>query len=435
MLTSGFPTDRVSHVNVTSENLAPSEEPAEIGALPVEDEADVLAAEAAIDPEPAVFDPQAEEPDEDPPSASEALRYFGADFDVDGLVRRLNKDDFVIPNFDPEASTATGFHGFQRKFVWTKKQMDRFIESLLLGYPVPGIFLVEQPDRRYLVLDGQQRLRTLQAFMEGTYSVDGVLKAFVLQNVAKEFHGATYKSLKDTDRRVLDNTFIQATVVVPKGESGKQGVYQLFERINSSGTNLQPQEIRVALFAGPKIELLRQLNHVDPWRQLFGPIHRRLKDNELILRHLALLPVAEVLQRFAWDSDAAKAALDSDELETGVYKSPMGTFLNTYLDSGTSLSIEPTKERFTQACQTILSAIGAGALRLGSSGQVNAAHTDALLTGVSLGTPEVLENEGLVLDRFNELVATKAYIDAVSGSTSHASSVNSRLTLAVQAFS
>ena len=46
--------------------------------------------------------------------------------------------------------------------------MDRFIESLLLGYPIPGIFLVQQPDKKLLVLDGQQRLRTLQAFYSGS---------------------------------------------------------------------------------------------------------------------------------------------------------------------------------------------------------------------------------------------------------------------------
>src|SRR5262245_2511282 len=92
-----------------------------------------------------------EEPDPDPPRVA----YQGSDFDVEGLVRRLERRDIVIPTFghpeEPPIETAR----FQRGFVWTKPQMDRFIESLLLGYPIPGIFLVQQADKRYLVLDGQ----------------------------------------------------------------------------------------------------------------------------------------------------------------------------------------------------------------------------------------------------------------------------------------
>jgi hypothetical protein len=63
--------------------------------------------------------------------------------------------------------TGSDVEGFQRRFVWKKFKMDRFVESLLLGYPVPAIFLVQQPNKKMLVLDGQQRLRTLQYFFSG----------------------------------------------------------------------------------------------------------------------------------------------------------------------------------------------------------------------------------------------------------------------------
>lgn len=92
----------------------------------------------------------------------EPLSYFGTDFDVHGLVRRLGTEDIIVPRFDPIIEDISGVAGFQRKFVWKKTQMDRFIESLLLGFPIPGIFLVQQADRSLLVLDGQQRLTTLE---------------------------------------------------------------------------------------------------------------------------------------------------------------------------------------------------------------------------------------------------------------------------------
>src|SRR5438270_12857802 len=69
---------------------------------------------------------------------------FGADYPVDSLITRLDEGDIVIPRFDPEESVDEGIEGFQRDFVWKKSQMDKFIESLLLGLPVPGIFLVKQ---------------------------------------------------------------------------------------------------------------------------------------------------------------------------------------------------------------------------------------------------------------------------------------------------
>jgi hypothetical protein len=63
---------------------------------------------------------------------------FGTDFPVDSLVKRLDVRDVIVPTFDPDISdTDSNIVGFQRDFVWTKPQCDRFIESLLLGFPVP----------------------------------------------------------------------------------------------------------------------------------------------------------------------------------------------------------------------------------------------------------------------------------------------------------
>ena len=151
-----------------------------------------LADRAAADPDPA------------------RVAYTTTDFDVDGLVRRLQRDDIVIPTFggtdnDVPLETAR----FQRPLVWTKTQMDRFIESLLLGYPVPGIFLVQQSDHRYLVLDGQQRLTTLRAFVEGIVNK----KEFSLQSVADRFKGLTFVTLSPEQKRQIQNTFLQATIV------------------------------------------------------------------------------------------------------------------------------------------------------------------------------------------------------------------------------
>lgn len=152
-------------------------------------------------------------------SRDATLGYFGADFDVAGLVRRLNEEDIVVPRFDPDETEGSDIDGFQRQRVWSPKRMEQFIESLLLGWPVPSIFLVLEPDQRYLVLDGQQRLTALQSFFSGRFPSG---RKFELKDVAEHLKGTTYASLSKESRRRLDNTFIQATVIEPKGSDGRE---------------------------------------------------------------------------------------------------------------------------------------------------------------------------------------------------------------------
>lgn len=96
------------------------------------------------------------------------VRCSGQIFDVKELVRGVRNRDITVPNFganDPLVENA----GFQRSSVWGKSQMDCSIEPLLPWYPIPGVFVVRQSDRRYLVVDGQQQLLTLRDFYDFTH--------------------------------------------------------------------------------------------------------------------------------------------------------------------------------------------------------------------------------------------------------------------------
>ncbi|MFD7213132.1 DUF262 domain-containing protein [Streptomyces cyaneofuscatus] len=340
----------------------------------------------------------------------EPLSYFGTDFDVHGLVRRLNQKDIVVPSFDPVADSESDLSGFQRKFVWKKTQMDRFIESLLLGFPIPGIFLVQQPNKQLLVLDGQQRLRTLQRFFSGETSPG---EEFHLDNVGKELKGLTYGTLDDEQRRLLDNTFIHATVVkYNRTLGGDESVYSLFERLNTGGTNLYPQEIRVALFHGELVELLRELNSYSSWRDLYGPPSERLKDQELILRFLAFF---------------------EDEEN---YKRPLKVFLNEFLSSHRDLeglSKDSLRKTFQETCDVASAALGRRALRAES--QVNAAFADAMLVGLAhrlkLGPiQDISALEGVRAD----LLSSTDFTSAIARATADEERVSRRLSMAKEAF-
>lgn len=341
---------------------------------------------------------------------AESISYSGQDFDVDGLVRRLQSNDILIPTFghDDEKIQA---EGFQRAFVWRRPQMDKFIESILLGYPIPGVFLVKQTDKRYLVLDGQQRLLTLQFFTEGLY--EG--KEFALSNVADDFKGLTYKNLPDDLRRVFDNTFIQAIIVTSDGTTESlESIYKIFERLNSGGTQLTPHEIRVALFAGPFIGFLEELNNGGAWRELYGKKSPRLRDQELVLRVIGLY------------------------LSADTYKRPLKKFLNDVASEHrleTTDSHELLRARFLTATELIHAGIGKEAFRTGGS-QVNAALAEVVMVGLMTRLTERGEDLSpeSVAESVRRLKSDETVKEAIARSTADEAQVNARLTRALELF-
>ena len=351
------------------------------------------------------------------------LSHFGADFDIAGLVRRLEDRDIIIPRFDPDESDGATIAGFQRQGVWAAPRMEKFIESLLLGWPVPSIFLVLDTDQRYLVLDGQQRLTTLQSFFSG-YFPNG--REFKLHDVAEHLKGVTYKTLGQESRRKLHNTFIQATVIEPIGDEGRDSVYKLFGRLNSGGVSLTAQEIRVALYRGPVVEWIRDLNHDLNWRRLFGPAHSRLKDHELVLRSVALSLTSGALQG-NWETKA---------VQQSAYTPPMSEFLNNFLKAYKapgSLPMDELGKAFAESCRLIVEAGGSNSLKF--QGVLNAAHVDAVLaTLTSLGQSGRAPNVGSVRSGLHELRGNADYNEYVTRSTSHRENVVGRLRLAYQAF-
>jgi hypothetical protein len=342
------------------------------------------------------------------PSTSPVV-YSGQDFDVHGLVRRLNERHVLIPQYgleDPDVITA----GFQRSFVWTKPQMDRFIESILLGFPIPGIFLVRQlTDNRYLVLDGQQRLTTLQRFSAGLH--DG--REFTLRNVATVFRGLTYKTLPEDLRRQFDDTFIQATLVNSDGSPDSlESIYQIFERLNSGGTQLTPHEIRVALFAGDLIAFIARLNENKAWRQLYGKQSRRLRDHELILRVLSLF------------------------MEADNYRRPLKLFLNDFVlrhRGPVSDDVSKAGDLFVNAAAILNDGPGPSALR--SRGpQVNAALTEALFVGLMRRLNQKKLTSKAAQKASDQIRLSKPLMEAVSRSTADEDFVKRRLEVATSAF-
>jgi hypothetical protein len=332
-----------------------------------------------------------------------SITSYGADYPVESLVRRIRSKDIVVPVFSWKKPRTSNIIGFQREYVWPKPKADRFIESLLLGLPVPGIFLVKEPSGVLLVLDGHQRLHTLRSYYDGVLSGE----EFGLVNVQDRFADKTYKELDTEDRRRLDDSIIHATVVRQEAPTEDQSsIYVIFERLNTGGVNLQPQEIRVALYHGEFVQVLQDLNNLDAWRTLYGNRSRRLKDMELILRFFAFLYYGDK------------------------YESPMKLFLNRYMATNRKLEKQSAKELsdiFDETTQTILAGLGPKAFRPRRA--VNAAVVDSLMSGVAkrLLAKGKIKNVSEFRSRFIRLLKNPQYISAIETGTAQEANVRTRL--------
>ena len=349
------------------------------------------------------------DPDQEVMPVTYEITSYGADYPVDGLIRRLNDGDIAVPSFDPEYADNGDVRGFQRRFVWSRPQMDKFVESLLLGLPVPGIFLVREKSNRLLVLDGQQRLRTLQTFYSGLYAG----REYRLKHVQASFKEKKYQDLDPEDRRRLDDSIIHATVLRQDHPAGSQdAVYSIFERLNTGGSPLQPQEIRVALFNGSFMHLINSLNDDPNWRMLYGPKSSRFKDQELVLRVLALYESADK------------------------YARPVKGFLNHYLASHQDRSLDESVELvrlFRESAASIATHIGPRAFR--PVRPLNAAVLDSLSVAVMRRLSHGAIDDGPAVGAaYEELLADPKYQAATTSSTAAEDAVKERLSIATDAF-
>ena len=205
---------------------------------------------------------------------------WGADLSFRELITMYDEKDLLKPEL-------------QRKYIWDKSEASRFIESLLMGLPVPSIFLSERPsDNRKLIIDGYQRIMTVYDYVKGIFSKDN--KIFKLSNSEKineKWRGKAFKELNPRDQRKIKTSTIHAInfrQIHP--EEDDTSLYQIFERINTSGRTLMPQEIRNCVYQGNCNDFLFEMNDFEIWRKLFGQIKpdSRMRDMEFILRFFAL---------------------------------------------------------------------------------------------------------------------------------------------------
>jgi hypothetical protein len=206
----------------------------------------------------------------------------GADWTTETILNQLVRENIKL---NPR---------FQRRDAWDVTRKSRFIESLILGFPIPQIVLAtdEKERGKFIVLDGKQRLLTILQFYGRSETPNN---AFSLKNLEfrPELNNQTYEGLQSnlfssSELDNLDNQTIRTTLI--RNWHSESFLYKIFLRLNVESTPLSPQELRQALHPGPFIDFLddRSINS-QALRKILKSKNPdfRMRDVELLLRYVA----------------------------------------------------------------------------------------------------------------------------------------------------
>ncbi|MFH1049027.1 MAG: DUF262 domain-containing protein [Patescibacteria group bacterium] len=195
------------------------------------------------------------------------------DFSVQDLVDKINAKDIDLK---PD---------YQRNYVWAtnddkENKRSRLIESLLLNIPIPVIYFAEQEETlKYEVIDGQQRLKTFDDFLNDKFALKDL-------EIRSDVNGKKYSELEQKDKDEIRKRSVRAIVIL--NESDEEVKFEVFERLNLGSVQLTPQEIRNNTLRGNFNDLLKELAKNKLFRKMLNLRLKKDQDNmayeEMILR-------------------------------------------------------------------------------------------------------------------------------------------------------
>lgn len=168
---------------------------------------------------------------------SKRIEFYITEFSIEILANKMRAGDFLVP-------------AYQREYVWDHQRKSRFIESVLMGLPIPFLFFWEMPDGTLEIVDGSQRLRTLEDFILGD------LRLGTLHQLT-DVSGYQFADLLLSRQKKVRNRSIRGLVLNEHADAAAR--FDMFERINTSSMIAQPAELRRGALEGPFVALVIEL--------------------------------------------------------------------------------------------------------------------------------------------------------------------------------
>jgi hypothetical protein len=316
-------------------------------------------------------------------------------FSIFEYLRRLEKGKIII---QPD---------FQRNQIWNDKQKSRFIESVILNFPLPPIYLNETKESTYIVIDGLQRTTALQQFYKDEFALTDL-------EALPKYNGLIFSDLPDNLQSKFEDK--KLTVFTLKPSTPMVVIYDLFNRINTGGTQLNRQEVRNCIFIGKSTQLLKELSQEEYFKQAinWGVKDSRMKDREVILRYLA----------FRWFDYKTDYIDMSDFVESAMKK------INKCDDE----KIKQMKVDFQSAMELSYEIWGKENFRIPTiytRGTINTAILESVCNYLtSKSKAYITKNKNTIKKNFNKLISDFTYFEAVSQSTGNKAKVLDRFRLA-----
>lgn len=167
---------------------------------------------------------------------------------------------------------------YQRDYVYKTEQASKLIESALMCIPLPTIYLCEEDDGRYSVIDGQQRIESFIRFIRGDFALKKL-------TVRDDLNGKKYSDLNDEDQGTIDDTALRTIIIRKESADAK---FDIFERLNRGAIQLKEQELRNCVFRGPYNSMINELAEDKRVKEMFVGENNRMNYQEYILRFFAL---------------------------------------------------------------------------------------------------------------------------------------------------
>ena len=197
------------------------------------------------------------------------IDYMTRDFSIDFLVSKFKDGEFFIPS------------EYQRNFVWDSPRKCRFIESILLGHPIPFMFYSDIDDGRTEIIDGAQRTSTLEEFLDNKLMLSGLTKL-------TELNSSTFGQMPQSVQRKFSKETLR--VIALKEGTTLPWRQEIFDRINTSSLTLKPVETRRGSLSGKFMDFLTKCAKVQLFKDLCPiseDLQKRYEDVELVLRFFA----------------------------------------------------------------------------------------------------------------------------------------------------
>ncbi|MBN2058369.1 MAG: DUF262 domain-containing protein [Candidatus Saganbacteria bacterium] len=341
------------------------------------------------------------------------IRSWGADLSFRELISRYEGDELVKPEM-------------QRHYVWDKTEASRFIDSLLLGLPVPSIFLSRTDEEKLLIIDGYQRIMTVYDYFKGIWREDG--KVFKLSNSKKinsKWRGKAFSELEESLQRKITNTTIHAILFEQnKPTNNSNSMFLIFERINTSGRTLNAQEIRNCIYQGKLNRSIIEFNGETNWRKLFGTeaADSRMQDVEQLTRIISFVV----------------NNIESEDKESIQLKK----YLNEFMERDLHKVIpEDVVEKLTKVFKWINTSLTQNAFRTYNlkKGKYNNKFHPPLFDAIVLACIKEIDQKGSLGNRANaeknklELLQNSEFTDAITVRTTRIENIKKRIRMAREA--